>query len=239
MTDPKDRPGDESFEARRNEARSRLDTLTGAVGGDHKDRNDWFDQVYDLADGDAAGVPWADLEPKKALVDWLANNPGERQQAIDIACGLGDNAEALASHGWQTTAFDFASGAISWAGQRFEHSEVAYQVADLMDPPAHWIEAFDLVHECYTLQALQGPMREAAFSAVAALVKPGGRLLLITRTRDTESQPDGPPWPLSPGELNRFDSLGFSLVERHDYEIVKKGRSIPHTRLELLRKQGD
>lgn len=237
-TDLADLPGEATFEARRTKARDRLDALTGAVGGDPNDRQSWFEQVYALAGDDAAGVPWADLKPKQALLDWLADNSGEGRTALDIACGLGDNAEALATHGWQTTAFDFAEGAVTWAQKRFPETSVTYKPADLLSPPETWLGAFDLVHECYTLQALQGDMRERAFGATAALVKPGGDLLVITRTRLTEEQPDGPPWPLSPSELTRFEALGFTLINRHDYTLTKQTRAIPHTRLHL-RRQGE
>ncbi|MEZ5801166.1 MAG: hypothetical protein R3D29_12765 [Nitratireductor sp.] len=51
--------------------------------------------VYDMAAGDAQAVPWADLKPKPQLQQWLASNHGNGRTAVDIACGLGDNAEAM------------------------------------------------------------------------------------------------------------------------------------------------
>ncbi|WP_417768788.1 class I SAM-dependent methyltransferase [Stappia sp.] len=223
-------PGDEGFLHRRGAARARLDGLFGAKGGDKADRSAWFDAVYQTADGDPAAVPWADLAPKAELVAWLAAHPGKGLRAVDVGCGLGDNAEAIAGAGYKTTAFDLSPKAIEWAKARFEQTRVDYRAADMFNLPRDWIGAFDLVHECYTLQALHGDMREEGFAAIARLVAPGGRLLVLTRTTAEDSSPDGPPWPLTPSELGRFAGLGLTCQETFAYEIRKGERVIPHVR---------
>lgn len=230
---PDDKP--DAFLARRDAARARLDDLTGGKGGTSADRAEWFRTVYREAAGDTAAVPWADGRAKQALVDWLADHPGQGQTALDVACGLGDNAQALAEAGYTTTAFDLAPEAIDWARSRFPGSSVRHVAADLMDLPPDWSGAFDLVHECYTLQALQEPLRSRAIEVLASLVKPGGRLLLISRVRAEGAASDGPPWPLSPSEWRRFESLGLTLVEATSYEITRPGRTIPHVRAVFAR----
>ncbi|WP_442948052.1 hypothetical protein [Nostoc sp.] len=57
-------------------------------------------------------------------------------------------------------------------------------------------------------------MRSWVISSVASLVAPGGTLLLITRVRDTEAEPSGPPWPLSDSELKQVENLGLQQVEK-------------------------
>ena len=226
---------DEQFQARRTAAKQRLDALTGSKGGPPDERLAWFEMVYATSGGDAAGVPWADLKPKPQLVDWLRGNPGNGKTALDVACGLGDNAEALAAADYRTTAFDLSASAVEWAVRRFAGSPVCYQAADLFDPPAEWRQGFDLVHECYTIQALSGDLRERACAAIAGFVRPGGRLLVITRTRPDGSQADGPPWPLTPAELARFETLGFSVESRLDYHVQKDTRSVAHSRIAYRR----
>nr|WP_155190619.1 class I SAM-dependent methyltransferase [Roseibium denhamense] len=215
---------------RRQAARDRIDALTGAKGGDADDRLAWFHTVYKEANGDPAAVPWADLAPKAALTEWLANAPGTGLTAIDIGCGLGDNAEALSAAGYRTTAFDVSSDAVSWAKKRFPGSAVAYHAADLFDLPATWTAAFDLAHECYTIQALDGDLREKAVGSIASLVAPGGRLLLINRSRGEGVYADGPPWPLQPSEWRQFEHLGLELEDETLYEIQRQDRIIPHVR---------
>lgn len=234
MDKPED-SADREFLARRDRAREKLDELTGAKGGSDEDRKAWFRTVYREAGRDAAAVPWADQKPKEALVSWLAAHPGQGAQALDVACGLGDNAEAIAAAGYTTTAFDLAEEAIEWAGQRFSETQVTYQTADLFDLPADWQGRFALVHECYTLQALKSPLREQAFEALASLVKPGGVLLLISRVREEGTAADGPPWPLMPSEWRRFEQLGFTLRECEDYVIRRGERSVPHVRAAFYR----
>ncbi|MBO6757071.1 MAG: class I SAM-dependent methyltransferase [Roseibium sp.] len=214
--------------ARRDAARQRIDQLTGALGGAAKDRLAWFHTVYREAAGDPAAIPWADLAPKQVLMEWLADNPGKGRRAIDIACGLGDNAEALSAAGYRTTAFDLAEEAIDWAKTRFPESRVDYRAADLFDLPADWTAAFDLVHECYTVQALDGDMRNRAADAIAALVAPGGKLVFINRSREEGSEAKGPPWPVVPSEWRRFADLGLEPVSERFYTIERPDRTIPH-----------
>ena len=131
-----------------------------------------------------------------------------------IGCGLGDDAEALAHRGFEVTAFDISRSAIAWCQERFPDSTVNYVVADLLAIPPEWHQAFDFVFECRNIQALPLNVRSWVISCVTSLVAPGGKLLLITRVRDTEAEPDGPPWPLSDSELKQFESLGLQQVEK-------------------------
>ncbi|NEU84631.1 SAM-dependent methyltransferase, partial [Nostoc sp. UIC10630] len=96
-------------------------------------------------------------------------------------------------------------------------STVNYVVADLFAVPAQWHQAFDFVFECRNIQALPLNVRYAAISLVASFVAPGGTLLMITRVRDTEAEPDGPPWALSDSELEQFENLGFEQVEKLEF----------------------
>ena len=221
---------DDAFMARRDAARKRIDELTGAEGGAADDRLAWFRAVYEEAEGDPAAVPWADLAPKEALVSWLAGQQAAGCRAIDIGCGLGDNAEALRSAGYTTTAFDISAEAIAWARKRFPDSSVAYHAADLFHLPENWQGAFDLVHECYTIQALDGELRTRSVEAIASLVAPGGKLLLINRSRAEGADASGPPWPLEPSEWRCFETFGLKLVDEHFYQVTRPDRVIDHVR---------
>ncbi len=192
------------------------------------DQAGWFDALYRAAGDDPAQVPWADLQPHPLLARWLEGF-GERHagRALDIGCGLGDNAVALALAGYQVTAFDVSPTAIEWAKKRFHDAEIDFRVANLLELPDELAGAFDLVHETYTLQALKGDLRERAFAAVASTVKSGGRLLVICRSRGDDEVPEGPPWPLSRAELARFDALGLK-PESFESVDVTKDRVIPH-----------
>ena len=94
---------DADFAESRARARARLDAIDphkreGGVDADPH-RRDWFEAVYDLAGDDPAGVPWAGLAPHPLLAQWLAGRSLAGLRALDVGCGLGDNAEALAAAG--------------------------------------------------------------------------------------------------------------------------------------------
>lgn len=218
----------DDFATRRAALRTRVNELDRNTGGSLADRTAFFDAVYETASGDEAAIPWADLKPKERLTRWLGDNPGNGRAAIDVGCGLGDNAEAIARAGWATTAFDVSSRAVGWALHRFPGSPVDYRVADLSHLPPPWAGAFDLVHECYTIQAVPGELRTWFAMAIASLVAPGGTLLVYARSRPTEADAGGPPWPLSPREARIFADMGFALVAEEHFDIVRPDRSIPH-----------
>ena len=224
---------DPDFLARRRQARIEVNRLDQGESHNEAERGNFFNAVYDRANSDAAQIPWADLAPKPQLANWLISHPGDTKSALDIACGLGDNAEAISSTGYQTTAFDVSDDAIEWAKKRFPNSKVQYQTADLFDPPSHWSGefepgAFDLVNECYTLQALPPAMLDKTTAAIAGLVKPGGTLLVYTRLRADGSPVDGPPWPLQESDAMKFRQLGFELIDEERFVIERGERKIAH-----------
>ena len=176
----------------------------------------WFDVLYSQSQGDVTQIPWAKLTCHPYLQDWLnTHNPkGEGHSALVIGCGLGDDAEALAARGFQVTAFDISPTAIDWCQQRFPDSSVNYVVADLLTLPSQWHQAFDLVVEIRNIQALPLSLRSTVIASVASVVAVAGTLVVINRLRETEVEPDGPPWPLSNSELAQFTDLGLQEVSR-------------------------
>ncbi len=205
----------EDFAARRAAARKRLDAIDPAKAGrlDDPYRRDWFKTVYDLAADDPACVPWADEAAHPLLADWLGRHDIAGLRALDVGCGLGDNAEALTAAGARTSAFDLSERAIAWAKRRFPATTVDYRAADLFDAPEQWRGAFDLVHECYTLQALPNQLLPEAGRALASFLAPGGRMLVIARSRPNPAAPNGPPWPLSQDDMKALASNGLAIEE--------------------------
>ena len=215
----------EEVSRKRREVRERASRMQRELGAERF--LEWFDQLYDEAEGDPARVPWADMEPHPALVEWLADNGPHRGRALEVGCGLGDNAKALADAGYDVTAFDISPRAVDWARRRFADSGIAFHVCNLLDAPDEWAGAFDFLHETYTLQSLPVSLRGRCFAPLADFLKPGGRLLAICRARPDDAAPEGPPWPLSEKELEGFTSAGLKRLFLQRI-ILEGGRAIPH-----------
>lgn len=222
-------PKDDTFLARRDAARAALDELPGNYANDSAGRTVFFDAVYEKAKRDEAAVPWADLAPKQHLAQWLEQNQGDGKTAIDIACGLGDNAEAIAAKGYKTTAFDVVDKAVNWAKDRFPQTSVAYQTADLFALPDEWTQGFDLVHECYTLQALPPQMLQTTYAAICNLVAPRGKLLIYTRYRIKGAQASGPPWPIEEQYLEMPRQFGLVKLREQKFELTRGDKNVPHS----------
>jgi SAM-dependent methyltransferase len=185
------------------------------------DATGWFEPLYAAAEQGATTVLWADLAPNPRLVSALAGLPGGGR-ALVVGCGLGDDAEPVASLGFTTVAFDVSPTAVAAARRRFPRSTVRYVTADLLSPPRFWAGAFDLVVEVFTLQVLTGAARRTAFAQVARLVAPGGRLLVIARARDEHEDPGQLPWPLTRAEIESFHEYG--LVKQSIVDFLDEGR---------------
>ncbi len=144
------------------------------------DPTGWFERLYAAAAAGTTGVPWDRRAPSPLLVQWAAEcglrgAADPPPAALVVGCGLGDDAEFIAGLGFATIAFDISASAIDAAKRRFPRSRVHYRVADLMTPPPGWRQAYDLVVESATLQALPDPPRATAITSLGQLVAPGGR----------------------------------------------------------------
>lgn len=195
----------------------------------------WFEPLYQLAVDNPALIPWADLTANPNLTEWLDRESveGGSRSALVVGCGLGDDAEALARYGFAVTAFDIAPTCIAWCQRRFPASSVNYLVADVFQLPASWNQAFDFVFEAYTLQVLPEALRNNAMHAMGHCVRPGGRLLIVTRGRDAAEDSGEMPWPLQREELDRLGP-DFREVRFEDY-LDNESPPVRRFRVEFLR----
>jgi SAM-dependent methyltransferase len=183
------------------------------------DATGWFEQVYADAAAGKTSVPWDRGRPNELLVQWASGQyrdgplrAADGARALVVGCGLGEDAEYVARLGFATTAFDIAPTAIAAARSRFPGSPVDYQVADLLEPPHRWSQAFELVVESITVQALPDPPRAAALARLGEFVAPGGTLIVIARRREPGAADSGPPWSLTRPEIDSIATGGLRQV---------------------------
>jgi SAM-dependent methyltransferase len=181
----------------------------------------WFDRLYSAGEAGEVSMPWDRDEPHPLLREWThaGGLAGDGKRAIVVGCGLGADAEHVARLGFATTGFDIAPTAVRLARQRHPGTAVDYRVADLLDLPAVWSRAFDLVVEVFTIQALPDPPRAAAIRAVADLVAPGGTLLAIAFRRiEGDDVATGPPFPQNRDDLERLAVDGLRVVRAEELD---------------------
>jgi SAM-dependent methyltransferase len=139
----------------------------------------WFTEEYwdERYSGDQV---WSG-NPNPLLVRYATGIPPGH--ALDAGSGEGGDAIWLASQGWTVTAVDVSRVALrraaELAGRAGAESaaRITWQQADLLSwaPPER---RFDLISAQF--MQLPGPMRESLHRRLAAAVRPGGTLLVVS-----------------------------------------------------------
>ncbi|WP_431882471.1 class I SAM-dependent methyltransferase [Micromonospora gifhornensis] len=184
------------------------------------DTTGWFEELYAGGLRGEVDMPWDRTFPHPLLAEWAEREGvrGAGRRAVVTGCGLGADAEFLTGLGFRALGFDVAESAIKVARDRHRGSGTEYAVGDLLDPPADWIHAFDLVVDVITVQALPEPPRHTAIVNVGRLVAPGGTLLVIAYRSDGSTYVM-PPWPLTRAEIDAYGTDGLVPVRIEELTI--------------------
>lgn len=179
----------------------------------------WFDALYKEAAGNSEKIPWGDLEPNRFFRTWAEKTglKGNGRKALVVGCGLGDDAAYLDTLGFDVTGFDISPTAIEWAKRLYSDRQIRFETMDLFQPFDGWLRSFEFVLEIYTIQPLPLEMRERTIDAIAQFVARGGEIVIVTRGREDDEEPEKLPWPLSRKDLSRFEHNG--LTQTH-FEIM-------------------
>lgn len=109
------------------------------------------------------------IERGQALVELLAPRPGER--ILDLGCGTGDIAAAIAERGAEVVAVDASSAMVASARERFPALD--FRVADAAE--LAFAGEFDAVYSHAVLHWVKRPADAAR--GIAGALKPGGRFI--------------------------------------------------------------
>lgn len=137
----------------------------------------------------------------------------EGGRALDLGCGPGTQAIALAGRGFAVTACDVAPAAIDGARARAEECGVAvdFRIADATT--VRFDAPFDLVIDRGVLHCFDDPAQRTRYiESIRAALRPGGVLLLKCFSHE-EQREEGPPCRFAPEQLRAFFADGFT-VER-------------------------
>lgn len=142
----------------------------------------FYNRRYRVSSGELNDHQLARLAPILRYVGTVGRRPGLR--LLDVGCGIGWLAERLARFG-DVWGVDISEEAVRRARQRVPGG--IFEARDFVADPIPW-EPFDIVVCSEVLEHVQD--QEAGLAQLAALVKPGGSLVLTTPNLDRASPAD-------------------------------------------------
>jgi SAM-dependent methyltransferase len=122
-------------------------------------------------------VPWDTGITPPEVTEFIGRTaPGS---ALDLGCGTGTNAVALARSGWRVTGVDFAARAIREARRKAAEAgvEVDFLVADASDL-REIAGPYDYALDIGCLHSLPEGRRTGYADGLSRLLRPGGRYML-------------------------------------------------------------
>jgi len=157
------------------------------------------------------GDGWELGGPAPPLVDFVTATPPPRGHVAVPGAGRGHDARFLAAHGYDVTAIDFSTAALTAARAlaRRDRVDVAFEQRDIFTLPQSHAHAFDGVWE-YTCYCAIDPRRRREYvDVLRAIVRPGGWLLGCFFP--LRAQTAGPPFQVSISEIRRVLAPAFRI----------------------------
>ena len=156
-------------------------------------------------------LPWRSGEPYAELARYLEDAP-RGARALDVGCGTGENLAALAARFDEALGVDVVQGAADAANERVRDLDNARAVVgDVLAPgAAAKLGTFDFVFDAQTWHCVRGVDEAAARAFYGALVRPGGRLMVLCGNAD-EPDERGPVRVARADVERAFDGTGLVL----------------------------
>jgi len=131
--------------------------------------------------------PLHEINPLRVAYIERQAGPLKGKRILDIGCGGGILAEALASRGAHVTGIDMAEMSLEVARMHLAESalDIDYQLITAEEFAAGHAAEFDLVTCLEMLEHVPDP--ESIVAAAAQALKPGGRLVMSTLNRNPKS----------------------------------------------------
>ena len=158
-------------------------------------------------------TPWDKGEAHPVLRDMITRGALSGRILVP-GCGTGHDVRALAERGMDVTGLDVAPLAVEAACRFPRKGGETYELGDLFSLPPDRRGAFDGVFEHTCFCAIDPARRADYVEAVAAALRPGGRLLSVFFT-DPDNGGEGPPFGCTVAELDALFGRKFRLLEQH------------------------
>ena len=141
------------------------------------------------------------------------SGPGALARVAVPGAGRGHDARLLARRGYRVTAFDFSEAAVAEAHRLAvaEAVELTVERRDIFTLPRDHAGAFDGVWEYTCFCAIDPDRRDEYARVLHAILRPGG--LLLACFFPLRDGTDGPPFPVSRGDIERALAGRFAVLE--------------------------
>lgn len=141
-------------------------------------------------------TPWENLGDGP-LAGVVAEPPPGGGHLVDLGCGTGRQARALAARGWTVTAVDYVPTAIRAARRRDPAGTVTWRVGDVtgpagVDPDGRLAGTVRLVLDNGCLHGIPADRRPGWRATVERLASPGAGLLVRAAPRRAGGRGPGP-----------------------------------------------
>ena len=167
-------------------------------------QTDW-DELYRRRE-----TPWEKGKPHPALIDFVEHNGPLGGEIFVPGCGSGHDVRALSTTDNHVLGIDLATRAMTKAEAQPKVGNEQYLLADLFALPPKFDHQFDWVFEHTCFCAIDPSQRKAYVEVIVRLLKPGGMLLAIFFINPDHDE-DGPPYRVSPTELEQFFGKDFTI----------------------------
>jgi len=166
--------------------------------------------------------PW-EIDPTPTELIALAVGEGSqlppgRARALDLGCGSGKHAVAVAQHRWQVVGIDFVPRALEEARARAAQAQVEarFVEGDVTQLDSDQLGGlFDLVYDVKCFHGLPVEQRSSYALAVRRLCRPGGFYALFALEPSRPRRLLGMPAGVSATEVEALFDDGFTMVSSH------------------------
>jgi SAM-dependent methyltransferase len=157
------------------------------------------------------------LREKRPPVRWIGSfgHDGAGKLALDLACGTGRNAIALAENGWRVEAVDLSPLALQILT---EHAEEA-GVREAIDTELIDLDRFDPGEKRYDMILMANYLDRELIGRLLPALKHGGLFIVETYMEhpDNEKRDANPAYLLKARELREIFSKGFEILEYGEF----------------------
>ncbi len=159
-------------------------------------------------------LPWSTGLPHPVVVSLTKNEAITPGTLLEPGAGNGENALFLAARGFDVTAVDISSAAISKIRENAEKMNISIHtiVGDFMDDVELPYSKYDYVFERSFLQTLPSSLRKKYIHSVASYLNPSGMYLAIVRG-PRHPKPDSQPYAFSAREIQELLSSEFVMID--------------------------